>query len=820
MRHIHSISLLLLLVISPSTFSAEWPGPTKEGYELPNGWRITPVGKSVETNDLILNLVPTPDGRGVVALTCGYNPHSLVIIDAASGEVRQRVPVPTAWFGLAWSPDGSKLYVSGGNDKRSKESRAPIYVFEYRDEILSETPLAHLKQDLPQAEIFWSGLAHHPQKDLLYAANRERNEIVVFDTKTGESVGRVGVERNPCDLVLTSDGKTLYCSNWAADTVSVIDTNSMKTTATIGVGDNPTDMVLSSKGILYVCCSNDNAVTLVDTAKGRAIGTIVTSLYERAPEGSTPNALCLDPEEETLYVANADNNNICVVDVEEPEETTVLGFIPAGWYPSALAVSPDGKKLFIGNSKGLGSYPTPQGPRRPNPKENEKTETIKTLMEGAVNTLEIDEYRSRLPELTRQVYANCPYNDELLAQAAPTSGTPSVVPSVVGAGSPIKHVLYIIKENRTYDQVFGDLPQGNGDPNLCLFGKETTPNHHAIAEQFVLFDNLYCDAEVSADGHQWSNAAYATDYVEKSWPAAYGGQSLAPRSQAMIPPSGYLWDQCAMKGLTYRTYGEFAERQSEKGTMKPINAAFARLEGHIAPNYLSWGARDTENAAEFIREFDEYDKNFDNPDPEKRLPNFIVLALPEDHTHGTSPDKPTTRACVASNDYALGQILDRVSHSHYWPEMAVFTIEDDAQDGPDHVDARRTVGLLASPYARRGYVDSTHYTTCSVLRTIELLLGLQPMSQYDAAATPMYAAFTDQAHPVEYAHLKPNIDLDERNPKTAWGAEESLRMDFSEYDRAPMFALNEIIWKSVKGTDTECPLPIHRFRFSGPIPVH
>lgn len=827
---IGALTIVLIMFISAPN-AAELPGPVAGGYLLPNGWRITPVGKAVPTEDLVLNLLPSPDGRVVVGVTCGYNPHGLVVVDVKTDEPVQRIPLPTAWLGLAWHPDGTKLYVSGGNNSSKEGIRAPVYVFGYKDGRLTEQPLATLSDEIRPEQIFWSGLAHHPTKNVLFAANRTANQVAVFDSATGKLIGRIPTEQNPYDVALSSDGKTLYCSNWGSDTVSVIDTEMSKVAATISVGDNPNDIALSEDGRLFVCCSNDNTVVVIDTSKGRAVETIVTSLYPRAPEGSTPNALAFDPSERTLYVANADNNNVCVVDVAEPGESTVLGFLPTGWYPSAVAVEPEGKKLYVGNGKGIASSASPLGPNTPGRLATDPSNSIKTLTKGSINIVDIARYRPSLRDLTKQAYENCPYDDEMLAAARPPRIGPSVVPRLVGQGSPIKHVIYIIKENRTYDQVFGDMPQGNGDPELTIFGREITPNHHAIAEQFVLLDNLYCDAEVSWDGHQWSNAAYATDFTEKYWPAAYAGLSDAPISMASLPHSGYIWDQCFWKGLTYRSYGEFAERakegkphwterpanslgmpMGEGGLMEPIVPVVSVLNGHIAPHYLCWDARDYENAAEFIREFDEYEKNYDSREPRKRLPNFIVMALPEDHTYGTSPGLPTPRACVASNDYGLGMIVDRVSHSKYWPETAIFVIEDDAQDGPDHVDARRTVGLVASPYCRRGIVDSTLYTTSSMLRTIELLLGLQPMSQYDAAATPMYTAFSDAPDATPYTHVEPLIDIHETNTATAWGADESLEMDFSTYDRCPMFALNEIIWKSVKGPESDMPVPIHRFQ--------
>ncbi len=806
-------SVFLLLAFSwIAQAEGPFPGPTDEGYLLPNGWTLTPIGKQIQTEDQILNLVLSPDGKVAVALTCGFNPHGLVVIDTQTEEAIQRIPQKTAWFGMAWHPDGKRLYVSGGNTKKKGDPAAPVYVYGYAEGKLSETASTTLSVELPKEKVFWSGLVHHPSKPILYALNRMTNEVVLFDTDQGKVIGTWPTEQSPYDLVLSPDGEDLYVSNWGSDTVSHFKTAEGRLNSVMRVGDNPCDLILTRNGRLFVCCSNENRVVIIDTRRGRPVETLITSLYERAPEGSTPNALALDPKEETLFITNADNNNIAVADVEETGEGTVLGFIPVGWYPSALAVSADGSKLFVGNSKGVASYSNVDGPHSPKARETGKTVTTKSGQKGAVSIIDASRCRQNMLELTRQVYKNCPYRDELLVLAPEVDEKTTIVPRRVGAGSPIKHVIYIIKENRTYDQVLGDLPQGKGDPELCLFGREITPNIHNLVETYVLFDNLYCDAEVSVDGHQWSNAAYATDYTEKNWPAEYGGWSDSPRSFAIYPSSGYLWDQCAHKGLTYRTYGEFAERQSEDGIMTPIHPSLGALHGHVAPHYLSWGARDTENAREFIREFDEYEKNYDSTDPGKRLPNFIVMALPEDHTHGTQPGAHTPRACVASNDYALGMIVERVSRSRYWPQTAIFVIQDDAQDGPDHIDARRTEGLVISPYSLQGIVDSTLYTTSSMLRTIELLLGLQPMSQFDAAANPMYKALGVNPNIKPYEVIPPKIDLNETNTKTAWGAEASMQMDFSSYDRTPMFELNEIIWKSVKGADSEMPLPVHRFQ--------
>jgi YVTN family beta-propeller protein len=800
-----------------TVLAAQTPQAIPGGYSLPNGWRLTPLGKSLETSDMVLNAIASKDGLAVIAMHAGYNPHGLVVVDTKTEQIVQRIPLKSAWFGLAWSPDGKRLFVSGGNANGDHNpTSAPIYVFDYANGQLSTEPVARFEETVDKNELFWSGVAHHPRKNILYAANRGTGfgtgSVVAFDSTSGKLLGRIPVEMIPYDLVLSDDGRTLYVSNLASKSVSVIDTAAMKVTASIAVDANPNQMVLSGDGLLYVACSNDNTVVVVDTKTRTAIERISTTLHPHAPEGSTPNALALDRANGLLYIANADNNDIAVVHVEGRGKHEVLGFLPSGWYPSALALLPRQQKLYIGNSKGAGSYSDIHGPESPLPPGPEGNGSIKSLQRGSVEIVNVANLPAEIKPLTKKVMENTPYNDTQLAQAKdPTS--PTVIPSTVGAGSPIKHILYIIKENRTYDQVFGDMPRGNGDARLAIFGRKVTPNQHALADQYVLLDNLYCDGEVSEDGHSWSNAAYATDANEKQWPITYGGMSKSDRNYAYQPSAGNIWDVAKRKGLTYRSYGEYATRVSD-GTPFEASPNAPGLAGHVAPNYKRFGARDTENAAEFIREFDQYEKNYDSKDPEKRLPNFMVMALSENHTNGTRPGSYTPVAMVASNDLAVGQIVERISHSKYWPETAIFIIEDDAQDGPDHVDAHRTAGLVISPFVRREKVDSTMYTTSSMLRTMELLLGLPPMSQYDAAAAPMYPVFGAGPDLTPFNHVNAEVDLNVKNTARAWGAKASKKMDFDDVDRNPPFLLNEIIWRSVKGADSPMPLPVHSYQSS------
>jgi DNA-binding beta-propeller fold protein YncE len=811
MRLLASAALLVLATVG----SAQVPQAIEGGHLLPNGWKLTPAGRHVTLPDYVLNVTPSPDGKSLIALHCGHSPHGIAVLDAATLEVRQTIPLKSAWLGLAWAPDGRHLYVSGGNaESRNNPTVAPIYEFAFADGRLSEKPTRQFKHRLARG-VYWSGLVHHPTKPLLYAGNRgtESNsgEIVVFDTGTGERVTELRTEIHPYDLVLDPTGETLFVSNWGSRSVSAIATSPLKIRGSVRVGNNPNDMVLAPDGRLFVACSNENSVYVLDTKTLQPVEKISTAMYKMAPVGSTPNALTLDATGKILFVANADNNNVAVINISEEEISNVMGFIPTAWYPASLAVARDGKSLYIGSAKGLESYGNLNGPTSPLAPAG-RTNHVARLQHGSVTVLPLADLKAALPGFTRQSMANSPYNDEMLALARPPATGPSVVPRQVGAGSPIRHVIFIIKENRTYDQVFGDLPQGNGDPRLCIFGRKVTPNHHKIAEQFVLLDNLYCDAEVSVDGHSWSNSAYATDFNEKRWPPQYGGHSASVTGPEERPSSGHMWDLAANKGLTYRSYGESAQRVSD-GTNITSRATVPGLVGHISEKYLRGTGRDPERIQTFFDEFNAYEKNYDAKDPEKRLPNYIVMSLGEDHTRGTAPGAFTPVACVASNDQAVGMLVERVSHSRYWPETAIFIIEDDAQNGSDHVDARRTVGLVVSPYTKRKSVDSTLYTTSSMLRTMELLLGLPPMTQFDAAAMPMYASFAAQPDLTPYTLAKPQTDLLAKNTRHAPGAKVSATMDFSDYDLAPMFALNEVIWKSVKGADSEMPLPVSRFHF-------
>ncbi|MBB2179905.1 hypothetical protein HLH29_12100 [Gluconacetobacter tumulicola] len=803
------------------------PGAIPGGMLLPNGWKISPAGTAfVELSDMVSNLSLSPDGKILVASHPGWLKEGIDVIDTKTQEKIQSITLPAVGQGLHWSADGKRLYVAGGNatgPKNRRSHQASIYVFDYRGGRLDADRMMHFARDDDPARIWWSDMVEDASSHRLYAVDRttghEPGSVYAFDLATRKPVARVGVGITPYQIVSSRDGRRLFVSNWSDGTVSVIDTRTNSVLQTLRVGANPNAMVMSSDDRLFVACSNDNSVFVIDGRTLKVMDRILTTQTPQAPEGATPDALAIDGERRLLYIANAGNNAIAVVDIARPDNSAVLGFIPTGWYPSALALGDNGRVLYIADAKGeRGRGPNPYGsfsPLRDGARmdELEKQTSTMALQLSTIASLSLADLKRRLPAWTRQVVENTPYRDSLLSEARPPR-EPSILPQRVGAPSPIQHVIYIIKENHSYDNLFGDLRQADGDPSLTLFGWDVTPNQHELASTYMIFDNLYCDGEVSVDGHSWSDSAYATDFNEKQWPPLYGGYSVGEYNvKAMVPSAGHIWDLARKKGLTYRSYGEFATRVSTGPTVMEAAPGAENLKGHIARDYFNWFPdRDTDRARIFIRDLHAYDRNYRSPDPERRLPNFVIMSMPEDHTMGTRPGANTPIAMVANSDYAIGQVVDAVSHSPYWPQTAIFIIEDDPGGGPDHIDARRTVGLVISPYTRRRRVDSTLYTTSSMIRSMELLLGLPPMSQYDAAAMPMYAAFGVDSDPTPFTVIAPKVDVNAINSAHAYGAGQSLRMDFSGLDKAPMHDLSEVIWKDIRGMDSAMPLPAHRFR--------
>jgi YVTN family beta-propeller protein len=808
-------ALLIALVCSPgwAEDKPRYAGPTSEGFLLPNGWRLSPAGQHVVLTDLPLNILPLADGNHVLVSTDGYNRHELSLIALQTRQLLGRETVAQSWFGLVlspkedrvwWSGAGSNLvhsfHLSGGNLVQTGQ-------LEPYPARASKEEIERFRKETAKQGRFRSGLALDPTGQTLFSLDINTGTITALNLKDGTWGSPVPCGSRPYDVVLDRRRALLYVSDWAARAVRAVRRTDLRTVATIGVGEHPNQLALHPHDDrLFVACASSNCVSVIDTRRGVVTETIRTSLFPRAPAGSTPDALAVAPDGRALYVANADNNCVAVIDVSQPDDSHVKGFVPTGWYPTAVAVTPDSKTLLVGVGKGNQTHANPLYPGQPATGGSARSPMpfpyIGTTMSGALSIVPVPDAR-QLAAYTVTVYRNCPYADALLDMAPGTRKT--AIPNRVGDPTPIRHVLYIIKENRTYDQVFGDMRKGNGDPSLVMFGEKITPNHHRLANEFVLLDNLYCSGQVSQDGHPWSTMAYNTDYVGRDWHLTYSGRKgVADDAEGSLSraPSGYLWDACARQGLSYRSYGEYGRRVSTPEGSFKMDGAVPSLVGHFCPDFALYGTsrrlRDTDNVDIFLKEFRRFEKD-------GNLPRFMIMSLGEDHTTGTTPGTFTPEACVASNDLALGRLVEGVSHSKYWPQMAIFVIEDDAQNGPDHVDAHRTVGLVISPYTKRHFVDSTQYCTVSMIRTIELILGLPPLSQYDAGARPMFASFTDRADLTPYRAAAAQVALDSVNPKTAYGAARSARMDFSDYDRADAFELNEILWSAIKGKDA--PLP-------------
>lgn len=811
-------------------------GATDDGFLLPNGWRLTPAGKQVPLTDLPLNILT--DGRYAFVATSGYNAHELTAVDLETAETISTQTVPQSWFGLAADFRRGRFWWSGGGEGSLHHFSWSQQKFQPLASPLPK-PSAPAKPDAKTAARpgFCTGVWLDPEKNSLFSLTilpKGGNKSFAWgdatsDERAGGTITRFELDnskapivapcgKRPYDVVKARNG-LVYVSDWADRRILVVDPETLRTIARIPIGEHPNQMILHPKDDrLFVACASSNGVWVVDTRTGTVQETVFTALFPQAPEGSTPDALCLDSDGETLFVANADNNCIAVVDVETPRRSQVKGFIPTGWYPTALAITLDDRKLLVGVGKGNQTKsnkpdaeklaealakPHSEGGYRRIPFPH-----VGTTLSGALSIVDVPEER-QLARFTDQVYRNCPYSDKCLSVAP--SPRQTAIPTRVGAPSPIKYVLYIIKENRTYDQVFSDIPRGNRDPSLLMFGEEVTPNHHKLANEFVLLDNLYCNGHVSADGHPWSTMAYNTDYIARNWALTYSkrqGIDDDDDGDLSNAPSGYIWDSCKRHGLSYRSYGEYGGRVSEPDGTFRMDGRVPGLVGHTSPKYglprhEGQSVRDGDRVDAFLEEFREYEKHGD-------LPRFMVMSLGEDHTQGTKVGAPTPQACVASNDLALGRLVEAISHSKYWKEMAIFVIEDDAQNGPDHVDAHRTVGLVISPYVRRRHLDSTQYSTAGMLHTIELILGLPPLSQFDAAATPMFESFTDAADLAPYRHQPARIDINVLNTELAYGAERSNQMDFSEYDRIDDFELNEILWRAIKGRDAPTPAAVRR----------
>lgn len=817
---------------TPSVLPARrLPGLQPDGtVQLPNQWSVRPAGTQLVLGDFPVNIVLHPRGPWLVVLHAGYGTHEVMTIalEKRTPRLVSRVSLAQTFNGLCFSPDGQYLFVSGGEF-------AQVQVFRFHEGFL--TRLGSLALAAPQEKFVCGALAVDADRQQLLALGTWGDRVCLvpwsaLPLDTGRTSAEEGVTNGapkgeipwsaaqgrltrialppgsfPYSCLVDAPRKRLYVSLWAKAQVAVLNLETNRLETFFPTERHPTEMLLSPDGkTLYVACANSTQVSVLDADSGKGLETLNCALYPQAPVGNTPVSLALTPDGQLLFVANGDANNLAVFNVSIRGQARPLGFIPVGIYPTAVRYRPQDRRLYVSNGRGATPKANPHGPNPLQPTRKGITEYIAGLYRGTLTVLDLPN-EEQMIAYSKQAYLCSPLRPDQGVSASRPAGNP--IPARPGDPCPIKHCIYIIRENRTYDQVFGDLPQGNGAPHLCLFPEKITPNAHRLARQFVLLDNFYCDGEVSAEGHEWSMGAYCTDFVKRVWPLTYRG---SPRKcftypaegrfdEVARPAGGYLWDRCAEAGLSYRSYGEWID--NGKTPKDPGRARVKALEGHFDPWYRGFDLDypDQKRADRFIEELRRFEREGD-------LPRLILMHLPNDHTAGTAVGKRTPLALVADNDYALGRIVEAVSHSKFWKDTAIFVVEDDAQNGPDHVDAHRTVALVISPYTRRGFVDSNLYSTSSMLRTIELILGLRPMSQFDAAARPMYASFQAQPDYRPYEHVVPDVDLNARNPKTAWGARRASQLDWSRPDAVDDLLLSELVWHAVRGPDSPMPAPV------------
>ncbi len=836
---------------------------------------IDPAGIQVELPGLRPQVVAlSPDGSLLV--TSGKT-NEVVVVDPASGEVLDRVQPPSedlldppteasdrnlepdtraieSYNGLVFSPDGGMLAMSNVHG-----SVKLFAVAEGRVRPSHTLPLPPANAPKRAAEIP-AGLAFSADGTRLYVCGNLSNTLLEIDLASGDVLRTFAVGVAPFEVVLA--GENAFVSNLGGrrpgpddltgaagkgtfvrvdplrhtsleGSVSVINLSSGDVREVI-VGRHASAMAVSPDGKHVVCAnSGDDSLAILDAATGDLLETVWAKRTPAELYSAMPNGLAFDPSGERLYVTNGAQNAVAVIewDPEDRGETRVVGLIPVGWFPGAVAFDATRGQLAVANIKGLTDTPRPQG----------ETGGFNTHQyHGSLSLVPLPS-EEQLAEFSQRVDRNMRLPAVAAAALPPRQGVaPRPIPERIGEPSLIEHVVYIVKENRTFDQVLGDMPGCRAEPQLCIFGEEITPNQHALARQFVLLDNTYCCGILSADGHNWSTAAVANDYLEKSFagfPRSYpDGMEDADNDALAWSPAGFIWDSALAAGKTVRNYGEFMmprvrwkdpARGGEpdfaacyaawKAGPEAANVVFASepavetLRAHSPLDTVGWNMSvpDQFRADVVLEELAEYES-------EGRYANLTIICLPQDHTSGTSPGCPTPAACMADNDLAVGRIVEALSTSSFWPKMAIFIIEDDPQAGWDSVSGYRTTAYVASPFVKRGVTVSTHYNSTSVLRTIGQILGLPPMNLFDASATPMADCFVDTAAEADRTPFEAravSVPLDEMNPSAASlldpllkaHAVASSQMNFAQIDRAPEDLLNRVLWHAMRGSDDPYP---------------
>ena len=828
----------VLVSISFSQAADVQVGPLGDGtHVVTTKQLIRPAGESLEFAGRPVDLLLTPDGKSLFIKTND----SLIVIDAQKWSIRQKLALGKnltgSYHGLALKSDGSVLYVT---TSQTAVLEMPVTA--------DGTVSVARHVDIPAPDKGKStpcGIALSSDGTSAYVCLSRNNTVGVLDLSSGKVKKQISVGIAPFAIVITQDGSEAWVSNWGgrqardgertakssgtpalvdergvacSGTVSLLDLKRNKELLQVETGLHPSDLAFDpAANLLYVANANSDTVSVIDTRERKIVRTIAVRPNDSLPFGSAPNALALADGGKTLYVANGCNNAVAMID------TQVRGFIPTGWYPGALAT--DGKHLYIANVKGYGSrYKKPVDKSLDTKQRTE--DDLGWMVYGHLGTVQKVPIPAadQLATYTKQVIEDSGVPQTLRALEKAESGAkPVPVPQHAGEPSTIEHVVYIIKENKTYDQVFGDMGRGNSEPKLCVFGREITPNHHALADQFVLLDNYYCNGVLSADGHQWATQGYVTDYLEKAFggfPRSYpytGDDSLTFAS------SGFIWDNALLHGLTFRNYGEMASQGKAPASFKEMYADYAQKTGkypfpprfsvdtlkrYSSPEYpgFSLMVPDQLRADIFLKELAQAEQT-------GKWPELVTMILPNDHTHGLNAGSATPRAYVCDNDLALGRIVEGISKSRFWPKTAIFVVEDDPQSGYDHVDGHRSICLVISPYVKRKSLVSQFYNQTSVLHTMELILGLPPMNQMDAMAPVMRECFTEQPDLTPYTPLPVKHTLEETNPvpatkvsfKQRYWTNKSLTMNFDEPDRVDDNVLNRVVWYSMKGFDSHYP---------------
>ena len=747
---------------------------------LPTGVKLDPVGDAIELGSVPLGMAVAPGGDRVAVVLSGWREQGLQILDLKSRQVTQTLEQKAAFMGVAFSRDGKELYVSGGNDDS-------IFCYSWENGVATFERKIVLGQPKPDktGSRYPAGLAVSTRGNYLYVAENVGDDVAVVDLNTQQVTQRLATDHYPYAVEVASG--RVYVSAWGSDTVSVFKQGwdgMLSSAGKVKIGRHPSAMVANADGTrLYVALASVDEIGVVDTRGERVLRYLSDANPAGPAEGSTPNALALSKDGSKLFVAEADNNAVAVFDVSEGAAKDasaqsratvgVEGRIPADWYPTAVAES--GGQLLVLSGKGHGSHANPDGPV-PGEHRNRLAYDLGQL-NGTLRMISGENASSHLDENSRRVAEANRWGEARAGKKYP----------------PFKHVIYIIKENRTYDQVFGDLKEGEGYPKLVFFGENVTPNHHSLALRFGLFDRFFTNAEVSSQGHMWSTAAYVTDYNEKTVHSSYSGRrENADDEEDSEPANGFLWNLAKKKGASFRDYGEMVSREPGPG-----REAMKRrgLAGDVNPDYAPFNlaVSDQSRADVWLKEFQQFVEK-------KELPQLEILHLPSDHTAGGKAGFRTPRAMVADNDLALGRIVEAVSKSPFWRDTVIFVLEDDSQNGPDHVDSHRSPMLVISAYNRAGTVHRFANTT-DVVAAIEDILGLARMSKYDYFSRSLADVFSETPDFSPWTAQAARVDLTEMNAGHGEEARMSEGLDFSAADRVDDDTFNRILWRMVKGEE-------------------